>query len=280
MGVFVAKLKEDEHRWYKLKDNVQNEDYDSISLVDSVAYDPNNTVAGQWFRIEDFEHKDGFLNILKEDFDVVDLESLTNEQFVGKTIDFIAYYQDHKYYIQKFTKGNFMKKKWFSWDGDAVEYNEKDDIVFINPEPNCIYDNVSKRIYFKDIAKAYNVFGGLRIDYKAATDAETTRMLQLDILNTDNFTVQDVGVSNRKRITSILAKYENYEPDKKNTIKQYIREKVGNNLEYDEDAGQFVVKNDKHLKLLLYGIQQRFYQPPLEKEVQIATATTGISNIL
>lgn len=53
----------------------------------------------------------------------------------------------------------------------------------------------------------------------------------------------------------IIAKYENYEPDKKNTIKQYIREKVGNNLEYDEDAGQFVVKNDKHLKLLLYGIQ-------------------------
>lgn len=60
MGVFVAKLKEDEHRWYKLKDNVQNEDYDSISLVDSVVYDPNNTVAGQWFRIEDFEHKDAF----------------------------------------------------------------------------------------------------------------------------------------------------------------------------------------------------------------------------
>lgn len=111
-----------------------------------------------------------------------------------------------------------MKIKLFSWNGDAVEYNEKDDMVFINPEPNSIYDNVSKRIYFKDISKAYNVFGRLKFDYKAATDAETTRVLQLDILRTNNFNTQDVGVSNCNRITSILTKYGQYEPEKINTF--------------------------------------------------------------
>ena len=275
----MAKLKEDEH-WYKLKDNVENVDYESISLSDSIAYDPNNTDREQWFRIDDFEHKEGFLSILNADFDVAELDSLTNDQFVGKTIDFIAYYKDHKYYIQKFTKGNYMRKKWFSWNGDAVEYNEKDDMVFINPIPNCIYDNESKCIYFKDISKAYSVFGGLKLDYKEATDNETIRMLQLDIVHAEEFTFQDVGVSNRKRITSILDKYEKYEPAKKNTLKQYIRERVGNNLEYDDATGQFIVRNDNHLKLLLYGIQQRFYQPPLEEEVHVATATTEISKIL
>ena len=81
-------------------------------------------------------------------------------------------------------------------------------------------------------------------------------------------------------LNKLLDKYEKYEPAKKDTLKQYIRERVGNNLEYDDATGQFIVRNDTHLKLLLYGIQQRFYQPPLEEEVHVATATTEISKIL
>lgn len=276
----MAKLKGDEQHWYKLKDRIQNDDYERISLNDAIVYDPNNTEREQWFRIDDFDQKDGFLGILNDDFDVVDIESLTNDQFVCNTIEFIAYYKDHKYYIQKFTKGNFMKKKWFSWNGDSVTYNEQNDMVFINPIPNCIYDNQSKQIYFQDITKAYSVFSKLKLDYKEATDEETNRMLKLDFIKTENFTVKDVGVSNRKRITSILSKYENYESGEKKTLKKYIQENVGDKLNYDEGTGRFVVKNDTHLKLLLYGIQQRFYQQPLEEEVQVATSTTSISNIL
>ena len=43
MGTFVAKLKDDDQHWFKLKDNVQNEDYEEIRLDDTVIYDPNNT---------------------------------------------------------------------------------------------------------------------------------------------------------------------------------------------------------------------------------------------
>lgn len=276
----MAKVKGDEQHWYKLKDRIQNDDYERITLNDAIVYDPNNTEREQWFRIDDFDHRDGFLGILDGDFDVVDIESLANDQFTSNTIEFIAYYEDHKYYIQKFTKGNFMKKKWFSWNGDAVAYNEQDEMVFIHPIPNCIYDNQSKRIYFQNITKAYSVFPKLKIDYKEATEDETNRMLHLDFIKTENFSTQDVGVSNRKRITSILSKYESYGPWEKKTLKKYIKEKVGDKLNYDEGTGRFVVGNDTHLRLLLYGIQQRFYQQPLEDEVQVATSTTGISNII
>lgn len=281
MGTFVAKLTGDNERWYKLADQIVNEDYDGIILDNPVDYDPNNTEAGQWFKIDAFNEKDGFLGLLDSDFDVADLTSLTTDQFADHKIDFIAYYSDHKYFIQKFTKGNFMKKKWLALDGNAVRYYEKDGLIYINPMPNCIYDNQTKRIYFMDISKAYSVFGELKLDYKEATETETTQMLQSDLINTaDGFNAASVGVSNRKRITSILAKYSDYEPAKKATLRQYIREKVGDNLPFDEATNKFTIANDVQLRLLLYGVQQRFYQPPLEDEVQVATSTTGISKLL
>lgn len=280
MGTFVAKLNNDEQHWYKLKDNVHNVDYEGIRLDDTVLYDPNNTDRNQWFRVESFDQKEGFLEILDCSFDVADLETLSNEEFNSQSIDFIAYFHNRKYFIQKFTKGNYVKKKGFSWRGEAVEYFEDEGLVLLSPEPNCIYDTQTKNVYFKDITKAYSVFGALKLDYRAATDAETRQMLGFDLIKAIDFSVENVGVSNRKRITSILAKYQNYDRAKKNTLHQYIREKVGNNLEFDENDGKFVIKNDTDLKLLLYGIQQRFYQPPLEEEVQVATSTTGLSNII
>lgn len=280
MGTFVAKLKNDDQHWYKLKDNVTNEDYESIRLDDTVVYDPNNTDRNQWFRIDNFNQRDGFIDVLDLVFDVADLDSLSNNQFSSQAIDFIAYYHDGKFYIQKFSKGNYVRKKCFSWRGDAVEYIEVDGLVYITPEPNCIYDTQTKQIYFKDITKAYGVFGALKLDYKEATDEETQQLLSSDLIKTDNFSPIDVGVSNRKRITSILKKYQAYDQKKKDTLHQYIKVYLGNKLDFDEAENKFVIKSDSELKLLLYGIQQRFYQPPLESEVQVATATTGLSNII
>lgn len=280
MGSFVIKLCEDNERWYKIADQVENTDYESIRLDDALVYDPNNTEGGQWFKIEAFNEREGFLPMLDIDFNVAELESISAEQFNSHRIDFIAYYQGHRFFIQKFTKGNFLKKKWIAWDGDAAKYFEADSLIYINPLPNCIYDNTSHCIYFMDIAKAYSLFNELKLDYRAATYEETSRMLQSDIIHTEGFSAVDVGVSNRKRITSIMAKFDQYNPEQKNTLRQYIKEKVGGNLPFDEQTGKFIVRSDSQLRLLLYGIQQRFYQPPLENEVQVATATTGLSNLL
>lgn len=173
-----------------------------------------------------------------------------------------------------------MKKKWFSWDGDILRYQEDEGIIYINPVPNCIYDTNTRAIYFMDIAKAYGIFSNLKLDYKAATDDEANRFLQSDIVDAQTLPIEKVGVSNRKRITSILTKYEAYTPNEKATLKEYIKKSVGANLDFDDNAKKFVVNTDTQLRLLLYGIQQRFYMPPLEDEVQVATSSTGISNVL
>lgn len=280
MGCFVVKIKEDNNHWYKLIDQVTNTDYENIVLDDAVEYDPNNNVTDQWFKIPDFNQKEGFFPMLDKDFDVAELVSLTKEQYTSSQIEYIAYYFEHRYYIQNFSKGNFLKKKWFSWNGDSVSYQEEDGLIYVNPMPNCIYDNKKHCIYFTDISKAYSLFNSLKLDYRAATDDETTQMLKSDIIQTDKgFNVKKVGVSNRKRISSILNKYSQYDLGKKNMLRDYIKGIVGDKLRYNESTKKFVVENDLQLKILLYGIQQRFYQPPLEEEVQVATATTSLSKI-
>ncbi len=280
MGTFIAKLKQDSQRWYKLADQITNREYEEIHLNDTVIYDPNNTNSEQWFRVENFNQMQGFMPLLTSDIIVAELESLSSNQFVSRQVDFIAYYHEHKYYMQSFTRNSLMRKKWFSLNGEAVTYSDEDGILFINPIPNCIYDNQTNCLYFKDIAKAYGVLGDLKLDYKAATEPEVNSFLQSDIIQTEGFDVAGVGLSNRKRITSILSKYEQYGQEEKATLRQYIRDSVGNSLVFNEETQKFMIKSDTHLKLLLYGMQQRFYQPPLEVEVQVATSNTGISKIL
>lgn len=278
MGVFIAKIKDDDERWYKIVDQIMNDELSEIVLGDAVAYDPNNTEANQWFKIDGFDQKEGFLPLLAQQINAADLESLDRQQY--DNIEFIAFFDQGRYYMQKITRGNYLKKKWFSWDGDILRYQEDEDIIYINPVPNCIYDTNTRAIYFMDIAKAYGIFSNLKLDYKAATDDEANRFLQSDIVDAQTLPIEKVGVSNRKRITSILAKYEAYTPNEKTTLKEYIKKSVGANLDFDDNAKKFVVNTDTQLRLLLYGIQQRFYMPPLEDEVQVATSSTGISNVL
>ena len=278
MGVFIAKIKDDDENWYKIVDQIMNDELSEIVLGDAVAYDPNNTEANQWFKIDGFDQKEGFLPLLAQQINAADLENLDRQQY--DNIEFIAFFDQGRYYMQKITRGNYLKKKWFSWDGDILKYQEDEDIIYINPVPNCIYDTNTRAIYFMDIAKAYGIFSNLKLDYKAATDDEANRFLQSDIVDAQTLPIEKVGVSNRKRITSILTKYEAYTPNEKATLKEYIKKSVGANLDFDDNAKKFVVNTDTQLRLLLYGIQQRFYMPPLEDEVQVATSSTGISNVL
>ena len=278
MGVFIAKIKDDDECWYKIVDQIMNDELSEIVLGDAVAYDPNNNEANQWFKIDGFDQKEGFLPLLAQQINAADLESLDRQQY--DNIEFIAFFDQGRYYMQKITRGNYLKKKWFSWDGDILRYQEDEGIIYINPVPNCIYDTNTRAIYFMDIAKAYGIFSNLKLDYKAATDDEANRFLQSDIVDAQTLPIEKVGVSNRKRITSILTKYEAYTPDEKATLKEYIKKSVGANLDFDDNAKKFVVNTDTQLRLLLYGIQQRFYMPPLEDEVQVATSSTGISNVL
>lgn len=66
MGTFVAKLK-NEANWVKLADQILNEEYTNIDLNESIIYDPNNDMAHQWFKLQNFSAKPSFLQMLLDD---------------------------------------------------------------------------------------------------------------------------------------------------------------------------------------------------------------------
>lgn len=276
MGTFLAKIDGDDEHWRKLVDQVENADYTSITLDDTMIYDANNDMAHQWFRIENFNNNEAFMPSLFSEFDVADLEDLTRQQY--DTIEFIAFHEEGKYYIQKITKSAYMTKRWFAWNEQIVRYHSESNMLNINPIPHCIYDSNTHNLYFMDISKAYGIFKQLRVDYAQATNGEVESFLSSDIVETNNFNITNVGVANRKRINSILRQYNNYTEEQKNTLKDYIHDKVGDNLTLHDN--RFIVSSDKDLRLLLYGIQQRFYVPPLSGETQVATNTTNINSLL
>ena len=52
-----------------------------------------------------------------------------------------------------------------------------------------------------------------------------------------------------------------------------------NNSLWQEKERKFKINDDTDLRLLLFGMQMRFYKQPLNDEVQVATSTTSIRNL-
>lgn len=277
MGTFIAKIKRDNNNCYKLADREVNTEYTDIDLSDAMLYDPNNTMADQWFYFRNFDQHIACFPPLLQPFNSADWENIDSEKY--KNIEFIAFHEGGRFYIQKITHGNYLRKKWFAMNGQNVSYKTQNDLLFINPIPNCIYDQNTHNLYFMSMDKAYAVFPDLKNDYREATNEEIGEFLNSDMISTVDLDATKVGIANRKRITAILRIYNSYNNEQKNTLKNYIHNNVGDALNYTEE-GKFVIENDNQLRLLLMGIQQRFYSVPLQEGVQVATSTTKLSNLL
>ena len=92
----------------------------------------------------------------------------------------------------------------------------------------------------------------------------------------EEYGVDQVSKPNRKRVTlamETLATLSAAErADMLLYINDYCRAKVG----FDEDAGTFLINNDDELKLLLYGIEQRFYTTTFGHEKRLANSVQPI----
>ena len=114
--------------WIETEDNLSQ--YCNCWVDDeAMVYDANNEMANQWFKIEQFSLSDAFLLILSDDLDVAALESLDRDSY--SNMDFIAFYDGIHYYIQKTTKSSYIKKKRLSFDGNTVNYQSEDSVIFI-----------------------------------------------------------------------------------------------------------------------------------------------------
>lgn len=64
--------------------------------------------------------------------------------------------------------------------------------------------------------------------------------------------------------------------DYKANMLEYIDGYCKQKLKFDQQNQKFEISTDEDLKLLVYGIEQRFYTPPFGKEKRLANSVQAI----
>lgn len=233
----------------------------------------HNLDEDSWFGIDNFSQQSFCLEVLKEDF-VSTAYVILKSNEINK-LDFLCAVQDGNcFYFQKISKNQTLSRKKIIYLGDRFNYSEGSNDIVINDVADAIYIKDIDILYFKKLSSITGIFKGIDDLYRESTEEETKAFLESEFIQlNDEFSVAQVRKANRKRIAMAIDTVNNFEDDQKeivfDTIKDYCPDLVTEN-------GTFKIASENDLKLLLYGIDQRFYTTPDGKERRIANSVINL----
>ena len=171
----------------------------------------------------------------------------------------------------------FIKKKFIGF-GEAAAIEEANNRLVINDHPDAIYFKQSDTLVFRNLAAISSIFKGIDALYREATQQETESFLQSGFIDLkDNYDASKVSKPNRKRIALAMDSLEKMSAKDKVDILAYIDDYCEQKLKFDNEAKQFEISTDDELKLLLYGIEQRFYTTLFGQEKRLANSVQPMS---
>lgn len=267
--VFV-KLKSKEFRKIVSLENEEIYPKKQSLFQNAVDYTPEYKLEeDEWFKITNFSKNDyGIENLLKQDFDSVDFDLLTKKEF--DKIDFLFTEIEQSIFFQNIPKSQLLKKKMIGNFGESFKYIAESKQIFIKEIPDAVYDTQTDALYFRKLESITGIFKGIDQLYREATTEETEKFLKNDFISLDNeYDVSKVKIPNRKRIALATDILNNLSAADKKNIFNYISEYCSN-LKKDESS--FLISSEDDLKLILFGIQQRFYTTPVGNEKRIANS--------
>ncbi len=240
-----------------------------------VEYDPDHNLdEDSWFKIEEFSEQNYCIDFLKTEFDSVNYNDLNKEQF--SKIAYLLSIQGDDTYFQKLTPSLFIRRKTMVF-GETAEVEESSNRLVINALPDAVYYKASDTLIFKNLATISSIFKGVDELYKEATKEEVEQFLDESFIElADGYDVSKVSKPNRKRIALAMASLDAMSDDDKSSMLSYVNDYCENKLNYDYENNKFEVSTDNDLKLLLYGIEQRFYTTPFGQEKRIANSVQPI----
>jgi len=245
------------------------------NLTPHVEYSPTHNLDEDcWFGIENFSQKEYCLDILQRDFVSAEYDArLTHEE--AEKLDFIFTYQDDNlYYFQKITKSQLQYRRYIKL-GDDYTFTANSRDISVNTIPDAIYIRNTDTLHFKKLSSISGIFDGISELYREATHEETVNFLGNDFISLqDGFSAENVKQPNRKRIALAIEKINSYDNAQRTAVFGCIREYYPDLI---DENGAFKVSTDDELKLLLYGIDQRFYTTPDGRERRIANSVIVIN---
>lgn len=242
-----------------------------IDISHCVEYNPDHNLdEDAWFKVENFKQQAFCIDLLQADFDSKDYDDLVKAQFAK--IGYLFSLQGDDFYFQKITPSLFLKRKMIGF-GEAAEIEKSDSRLVINALPDAVYFKNSNTLVFKNLATVSSIFKGIDELYKEATNDEVQEFLDEEFLELrGDLDRAKVSKPNRKRIALAMDTLNNMTADDKDQMLSYVHSYCDQKLTFDAANKKFEIKTDDELKLLLYGIEQRFYTTPLSNEKRLANS--------
>jgi hypothetical protein len=238
-------------------------------------YDSNYKLEDdEWFGISFFSKKEYTNELIRQDFNSTDYNLITKREY--EKLNYLCSYQNERYYFfQKLSRSQTLKRRWLTFS-EEPEIRKEDPIIIIKTLPDAIYDEQEDTLYFKKLTTISSIFDGISSLYKEATQEDTDQFLRNDFINlTDDYDSSKVKTANRKRIAMAMDTFKKFDKKQKKSIYKYIKNYCVD-LEFSEKDKNFNVGNEEDLKLLLYGIEQRYYTTPIGDEKRLANSVTVI----
>ena len=269
MANLCAKLKQREDNKYRKITTTDLTIYsnEGIQITSSTPYVPGAALEdGEWFSIHNASTQEYKIDLMTENFTTVDFNTLTRSDF--DKVDFIFIETENLICLQNVSKTKLLSKKCVLCLGENFTYqNDRKEIV-INDTPDAIYDKNTDVLYFRRLESITGIFRGIDQLYKEATDEETIQFLSSDFIQLKGeYSASKVKTANRKRIALAQKTLTDLDDDSRNNIFAYIGEYCPE-LKVSETS--FEIGTEEELKMLLYGIEQRFYTTIVGGEKRIA----------
>lgn len=230
----------------------------------------------EWFQLEHFSEKEYFLPIMGDTFTGVGMHSLPRGDY-----DNVAYtmsiQSDSRYFLfQKITNSLVYKRYGILNLSEQPSLMNPEKIIVIKPTPDCIYDRIEDKLYFKNLSAITTIFNGINELYKEATNDEVDDFLNNDTLVdvAQDFTADKVKTANRRRIKEASQLYENFSEEQKQQLPNYIG-KYCPNL-FDEQTQKFKITSEEDLTILLNGLRQRYYTTEIDNRKQLANSVSSV----
>ena len=242
--------------------------------ISTSPYTPGATLQDDdWFCITNAREKEYSIDLLSETYSTADLDSLTRAEF--DKIDYLFVLDDKFIFFQSVSKSKLVSQKRIVHFGEGFTYKTDCAEIVIRDLPDAIYDKTTDSLYFRRLESITGIFRGIDMLYREATQEETDSFLANDFISLkDDYSSSRVKTANRKRIAlaaKILSELD--ESDRKH-IFRYI-EDYSPNLRVSENA--FEIGSENQLKMLLYGIEQRFYTTPVGGEKRLANSVITLN---
>lgn len=242
----------------------------------SLPYEPGASCAdGEWFYIDDAMTQTYTKGLLDRGFDTVDFDLLRKSEF--PSIDYLFVYVGNDIYFQKVSRSRLIAQKTIQLFGDEYIYQSDREEIVVNDIPDAIYVSGEDRLYFKRLEAITSIFKGIDELYREATETEVENFLKSPFISIrGDYGTSHVKTPNRKKIALAIQILSEKTVAEQKKIFSYI-EKYGKDLNLKRKNGAFEIGNENELKLLLSGIEQRFYTTPVGGEKRLANSSVPLA---